>query len=212
MRDKENLTLPVFGIERHRMNTDGVGVTTLVGTYGCPLQCKYCINPCAWDTQTLEKTKFFTTKELYDVVKIDNLYFQATGGGIVFGGGEPLLHADFYREFRKMCDSSWRLTVETSLNVSKRQLEKTFNAIDDYIVDIKDINSEIYCAYTGRENEQVLQNLELLLANKSADNICVRVPKISNYNTREDIAYSVKYLKEHGVKIIEEFSYIIPKQ
>lgn len=36
---------PIMGVERLRINSDGDGVTTLVGFYGCPLRCRYCLNP-----------------------------------------------------------------------------------------------------------------------------------------------------------------------
>ena len=36
---------PIFGISRLRMGTDGKGITTLVTFMGCPLKCKYCLNP-----------------------------------------------------------------------------------------------------------------------------------------------------------------------
>ena len=36
---------PLIGISRLRMGTDGHGVTTLVAFHGCPLRCKYCLNP-----------------------------------------------------------------------------------------------------------------------------------------------------------------------
>ena len=36
---------PIFAISRHRIATDGKGVTTLVAMHGCPLSCRYCINP-----------------------------------------------------------------------------------------------------------------------------------------------------------------------
>ena len=36
---------PIMGVERLRINSDGDGVTTLVGFYGCPLKCRYCLNP-----------------------------------------------------------------------------------------------------------------------------------------------------------------------
>ena len=39
------LTAPLIGINRHRLATDGKGVTTLVAFSGCPLRCKYCLNP-----------------------------------------------------------------------------------------------------------------------------------------------------------------------
>lgn len=37
--------IPILGISRHRLKTDGEGVTTFIAFYGCPLHCKYCINP-----------------------------------------------------------------------------------------------------------------------------------------------------------------------
>ena len=95
--------MPVFAIERHRLLTDGIGVTTLVGAYGCPLRCKYCINPHAWNPDTLNRTPLLTPSALSDKVKIDELYFLSTGGGVTFGGGESLLHANFIRAFREVC-------------------------------------------------------------------------------------------------------------
>lgn len=208
----EHKRLPVFGIDRLRMNIDGVGITTIVGTYGCPLQCKYCLNPHAWSPETLEKTKYYTAQELYDKVKIDNLYFLATGGGIVFGGGEPLLHADFYREFRAVCGSEWRLTVETSLNVERKKLEAIIDVIDDYIVDIKDINQKIYKAYTSKDNERVIDNLKFLLSKVETSNICVRVPHIPEFNVDEDVQKSIAFIKDLGVTLIDEFTYISDKK
>lgn len=204
-----NCKLPVFGIERHRLHTDGIGVTTLVGTYGCPLKCKYCINPHAWNPKTLENVKYYSPQELYDVLKKDNLYFLATGGGVVFGGGEPLLHSAFIREFRDVCGTEWRLTLETSLNVDEKLLVEVLEVVDDFIVDIKDVNPNIYKCYTGRENRRVLENLKLLLESRLSSNICVRVPRIPKFNTEEDTDATISYLKLIGVEIIEEFTYIV---
>lgn len=202
-------TLPVFSIERHRLVTDGQGVTTLVGAYGCPLSCKYCLNPHVLIPATLEKCKYLTTEELYELTKIDELYFLASGGGVTFGGGESLLHADFIREFRSVCGPKWTLTVETSLNVPTAQLEKVLDSVTDYIVDIKDMNPAIYKAYTGKDNAQVLCNLALLISKVSPEHIKIRVPKIPDFNTEEDIAASVSKLKEMGFINIEVFPYII---
>lgn len=66
------------GVDRHRMGTDGNGITTLAVFHGCPLQCKYCLNP-----QTLgpryEDVVYYTPKKLYQEVKKDNLYFHRCG-------------------------------------------------------------------------------------------------------------------------------------
>lgn len=207
--NKTTPVLPVFAIERHRLTTDGKGVTTLVGGYGCPLACKYCLNPHAWNPATLEKCTTYTPQALYEKVKIDNLYFLATGGGITFGGGESLLHAEFIRSFRDVCGSDWNLTVETSLNVPKGNLLTVLDAVDDFIVDIKDLDPAVYEAYTGMPINRVLSNLAILAEQKTPEHIHVRVPKIPNYNTAEHIDASVTKLKQLGLTDIEVFPYII---
>lgn len=201
--------LPVITIHRHRLTTDGTGVTTLVGAYGCPLQCRYCINAHAWNPATLPKCTCMTPASLYEKVKTDALYFLATGGGITFGGGEALLHADFIRAFRDVCGPEWSLTVETSLNVPTTQLEKVLDVVNDYIVDIKDMNPAIYEAYTGVCQDRMLANLSFLIKKVSPEHILVRVPFIPDYNTEADQAHSVALLKDMGFTDIETFPYVI---
>ena len=60
-----------------------------------------------------------TADDLYEMVRGDDLYFRATGGGITFGGGEALLQADFFAAFRAKCKNDWRLCAETSLAVDR---------------------------------------------------------------------------------------------
>lgn len=207
--DTKAPTLPVFNIRRHRLTVDGTGVSTLVGAYGCPLQCRYCLNPHAWNPKTLEKCTFMTPEHLYERVKIDHLYFLATGGGVTFGGGESLLHADFIRGFRTVCGPEWTLTAETSLNVPTVQLEKALEALNDFIVDIKDLDPSVYEAYTGAPIRPVLDNLSLLASSVSPEHIHIRVPKIPSYNTEEHIKRSTEQLKKMGFENIEVFPYII---
>lgn len=57
---------PVIGIERHRLLTDGEGITTLVGFQGCSLRCKYCINKQCWEQNV---TAYYTPEQLYEEVK-----------------------------------------------------------------------------------------------------------------------------------------------
>ena len=109
---------PLLGLSRLRMQTDGTGVTTLVAGAGCPLSCKWCINR---RILSEKRAEFLSLQELFARVRCDDLYFRATGGGVTFGGGEPLLHAAFLAEFRALCPD-WRLTVETSLNVAPELL------------------------------------------------------------------------------------------
>lgn len=202
-------TLPVFSISRLRMEVDGDGVTTLVGAYGCPLQCKYCLNPHAWNPETLAKCTPLTPAELYEKTKIDHLYFVSTGGGVVFGGGESLLHADFIREFRSVAPVDWRILAETSLNVPTQALEKVIDSVSYYIVDIKDMTPAIYREYTGRSNDLVYENLRYLVNRVDPANVKIRIPLIPNHNTEKDREASVQCLKEMGYTTFDLFSYVI---
>lgn len=203
------ITMPLLTIDRHRLMTDGTGVTTLVASYGCPLSCKYCLNPYTWAPEVAIKSKKVTPKELYEKVKIDNLYFMATNGGVTFGGGESLLHADFIRKFRNICGDDWNITVETSLNVPTKNLETVIGAVTDYIVDIKDMNPEIYKAYTGIENDRVIKNLSVLAEHVGKEHVVIRIPFIPKYNSKEDVEKSVALIQEMGFTNLDVFHYVI---
>jgi pyruvate formate lyase activating enzyme len=200
------ITARIFGLGRHRLTTDGDGVTTLVAFNGCPLRCKYCINKTSWD---LSKGRDYTPESLYEEVKIDQLYFLATHGGITFGGGEPLLQVEFIKAFRELCGPQWQIMAETSLNVPFENVQTLDIVLDGYIVDIKDMNSEIYKAYTGKDNNLVLSNLEWLLKQGNPDRIKLRIPHIPDFNTDEDVARSMESLKTMGVMDFDEFQYIL---
>ena len=106
---------PLLSIARLRMGIDGEGVTSLIAGAGCPLSCKWCLNaPILQQSPAL-----VSARELFERVKIDDLYFRATGGGVTFGGGESLPHAPFFRAFREICGDGWRIYAETSLHVSR---------------------------------------------------------------------------------------------
>lgn len=201
----ERLTL--IGISRHRIVVDGSGITTLVAFHGCPLSCKFCLNPQSLSSDGIWKS--LTIEELFAWVKKDDLYFRATGGGVTFGGGEPLLAYKQIRRFKDLCveiNKNWRINVETSLNVPKENVEGIADIVNHWIVDVKDMNPAIYKAYTGKDNTQVLQNLQYLIDHKAE--ITVRVPLISEFNTEEDVERSIEVLQRMGITDIDRFTYI----
>ena len=195
---------PLIAISRLRMNTDGKGVTTLVAGSGCPLSCAYCINR---DILTKPPT-MVTPEELYNKVKTDDLYFTATGGGIAFGGGEALLHTEFVRDFRSICGDKWKLTAETSLNIHTDLVRLASEVFDEFIVDIKTLNPDIYKAYTGADGALAYSNLQLLASLADPSRIKVRVPLIPKYNTSDDQNTTVSALKKIGIGNFDLFTYV----
>ena len=196
---------PLIGICRHRLATDGQGVTTLVAFHGCPLRCKYCLNE-----QCLRPDGVWRKMDALDIlneVMVDDLYFKATNGGITFGGGEPLLRSDDIVSFCKLMPQEWRITIETSLNADRKHLEAVAPYIDHYFIDVKDMNSQIYRNYTSVDNRQVIDNLQWLAAHEDTQKITIRLPLIPDYNTEADINKSRKQLEAMGFTNFDCFSY-----
>lgn len=206
--ENRDISAPLIGIVRHRLATDGKGVTTLVAFHGCPLRCRYCLNSQCLDPKMVWRN--ITTSELLDELLLDNLYFLATGGGVTFGGGEPLLRSEFIDEFCRIKPAEWNVNIETSLNVDRSHLERVLPHVGQFFIDIKDTNPSIYKEYTTRDNAQVLDNLRWLLSHEGmADKVIVRLPHIPNHNTQEDVNHSRAMLEEMGVKRFDEFEYIM---
>jgi len=203
--DKERAK--IIGIARHRLTTDGEGVTTLAAFHGCPLRCQYCLNP-----QSLGDGKEFhdySPEELYAETCIDELYFLATNGGVTFGGGEPCLRPQFIREFRELCGADWRINLETSLNVPKANVETLLPLVNSMIIDIKDMNADIYQKYTGKDNRLVMDNLQLISDQGRQDDCIIRLPLITNFNTDADRTASRTKLEALGFTHFDLFTYQI---
>ena len=195
----------IIGIKRLNIDTDGHGVTTLVGLYACPLNCEYCIN------NPVEYYYKLTVEQLYEQVVIDDIYFEHSGGGICFGGHEPLLQQDFIIEFIQYVRSkghNWHFTLETSLNVSSIK-EELLQNISHIIADIKTMNNDKYIAYTEISNINVKKNL-IQLKTWPGEMIIV-IPTIPNYITKNDVAESKQEVLNIGYReeqIDSSFLYI----
>ena len=203
----QEVKAPIIGINRHRLTTDGEGVTTLVAFHGCPLHCKYCLNPQCLSPDGVLRT--ITPSELYSEVEIDDLYFMATGGGICFGGGEPLLHSKFIVEFAKIMNPEWNIVLETSLNVPLKQLEMVAPLVKEFVVDVKDMDEQTYKAYTTQGNALVTRNLKWLAENGYAVKTLIRLPLIPYYNTEAAQEESRKQIENMGFRRFDKFEYIV---
>ena len=190
-----------MAVARHRIGIDGTGVHTLVCFPGCSLTCRFCINPeTNWPEDHFPR---YSPEGLLEKVKVDDLYFRATGGGITFGGGEPALRADFIARFRALCD--WKIDLETALNVPSGKVETLREVVDHFFIDIKDMDPEVYRSYTGKDNAPVVENLRLLASR--ADDCTLRLPLIPGYNSNAHRDRSEAVLREMGFTRFDRFNY-----
>lgn len=215
--NRNNIKAPIFAISRLRFATDGPGITTLVTFMGCPLKCKYCINKMCHkpiyeeDKKAVSKgVMMLTPQELYEKVKLDNIYFQTSGGGICFGGGEPTLYPEFIEEFKKLCYNKWKITLETCGRCSYKTYKRLSLVVDYWIVDIKSMNVDIYKKYTKRESrvEKQLYYLHKLIKDKN--NVTIKVPYIPYFNEHENLDIDIEYIKKNfGFNNVQKTKYII---
>ena len=193
---------PIYNISRLRFGTDGKGITSLVAFMGCPLRCRHCIN--SWCHSDPSQARLMSPEDLYGELMIDDIYFQMTGGGVCFGGGEPTLYPEFIRQFRKVCGSRWRITVETALTCTEDVIPEMARSVDRWIVDVKDLSEEIYEEYTGKRND-IRSKLRVLL--DAGAETTVRVPHIPGHNSDADVARTIGELRSMGFDDIDEFTY-----
>lgn len=196
--------MKIHGIARRRLGTDGHGVTDLVAMAGCPLSCKYCLNG---PLLANGNTKDITADALLASVMQEACYFVGTGGGVTFGGGEPLLQWEGVQEFAALRPDWMSLSIETSLQAPQHVIAALIPAVDLWIVDIKSLDPDTYHSYTGGDLSVALRNLKALV--NVQDKVLVRVPIIPDYKDEATAQLEAQELKKMGFGRIEVFNYVV---
>ena len=201
---------PIVNIDRLRMGNDGPGIRTLIVVHGCPLRCRYCINPFTWDGS--RNPNMMTAAELYGKLVIDRPYIMATNGGLTFGGGEPLLYPELINEMRAICEPEMTFYVETSFNVEWESIKSVADSIDCFYVDVKSVDPDVYKEYTGGEIDPVMENIRRYIELKGSNSIIVRIPEIPGFVYSEQQSKAKTELSEQGVKHFNLFKYVLPEK
>lgn len=203
----ENKEVPFIGVSRHRLGTDGDGVTTLVAFYGCNLRCRYCLNPECFDTRS--NRILYSPRTLLNELMKDDVYFRATGGGVTFGGGEPGLQTEFICDFKNICPPQWKIRLETSLQFDDQSTEQLAPIIDEWIVDVKTAEIESYQEYTGGDYQQVRKNLLNLIEefHVPKEKFVIRIPIIPGFTDRNQAEETERQFREEGFTRFDIFEY-----
>lgn len=156
---------------------DGPGIRFVVFMQGCPLRCLYCHNPDTWDTS---KGKEYTVSDLiYEITKYKT-YMVASGGGVTFTGGEPLLQAEFLTEVAKLSrEEGISVAIDTSGSIFNDTTKALFKYTDLVLLDIKSFDKDTYHSLTGVKLEPTLKTL--------------------NYLREQDIEVWVRYVVTPGI-------------
>lgn len=136
---------------------DGPGIRTVVFLQGCRLRCQYCHNPDTWQTTG---GKSMTPGALVEMLSRYKTYYNSSGGGVTFSGGEPLLQREFLLESLKRCKDAGIHTCIDTAGYGVGGYEEILAFTDLVLYDVKQITPETYHTVTGAAMEETLRFLE----------------------------------------------------
>ena len=123
-------------------------------------------------------------------------------GGVTLCGGEPLMH-DIVPLLRALGERGFHRVVDTSLYTSEQVVRQVAEECELFLVDIKLMDSEKHCQYTGVPNQIILDNIRLLA--RLGKPFIVRIPLIEGVNADEDnIDQTARFLAELPEKVMVE--------
>jgi pyruvate formate lyase activating enzyme len=144
-----------------------------------------------------------TSGEVRDKVRRDKTFYDASGGGVTFSGGEPLLAADFVRETCEMLrGDDIESHIETCGFVPWSAFETVLPAVGRFLFDIKFIDAEAHARHTGAPNALILENARKLAERKAP--VAFRRPLVPGVNDKDaETEATAAFLKEIGVPALE---------
>ena len=190
----------VFKIQRYSIH-DGPGIRTTLFFQGCPLSCCWCHNP---ESQAMPlKSSMEDIDRVADLlmeeIEKDLIFYDDSGGGVTFSGGEPLCQPQLL--FR-LLDECRKKQIHTCLDTSgygeAKVLLKAAQKADLILYDIKLIDENEHKTYTGKSVGPVLDHLKRLSEQKAA--VRLRFPLIPRMtDTDENIDGIIAFLKENTI-------------
>jgi len=190
----------IFDIKRYAIH-DGPGIRTTVFLKGCAANCWWCHNPESqsmtiekslrinrFDQSTVEEEELIgreiTVDELIKEISKDQVFYDESGGGVTFSGGEPLMQPDFLRESLGRCQQAGlSTTLDTTGYTQPDIFSSILNFVDHYLYDIKFIDDLLHQKFAGVSNVNILTNLHTLINQHKS--ITLRFPVIPGITDQE---------------------------
>jgi len=125
--------------------------------------------------------KEISADELVKEIVKNKVFFENSGGGVTFSGGECMLQIDFLENILIKCkEEGIQTAVDTAGNVPWESFKRILPYTDLFLYDVKAITDKIHKKYTKVSNKLILENLDKLFKNNA--NVIIRVPVIPDVN------------------------------
>ncbi len=161
--------------------------------------CGRCENVCPAGIREVVGREY-SVKELVKELMKDQVFYEDSGGGVTFSGGEAMtMDLDYLlavaKELRRQDVS---LTIDTCGYVPYEKFQALLPYVDTFLYDVKVMDQELHRRYMGVDNVLILENL-IRLARDGA-RIYIRIPVIREVNGNEkNMKETIEFLKKHDI-------------
>jgi pyruvate formate lyase activating enzyme len=208
----------IFKIKKYALH-DGPGIRTTVFLKGCPLSCRWCHNPEGLDPRPQTMSRRTSSGEIDETVgtvievealtreiEKDSLFYDESGGGVTFSGGEPLAQPQFLEAVLAACN---HLEIHAALDTSgfapAAVLDQILPRLQLVLFDLKIMDALHHQRYTGVSNRIILENLKRI--GNSQTPVRIRVPLIpgitdSDGNIGEIVRFASALKTIQGVDLL----------
>lgn len=139
--------------------------------------------------------RYAAAGEIMEVVEKDEKYYQASGGGVTFSGGEASMQPDFLLALMEACKKrGYHVALETNGLIRKDFLDRFINAVDLFLFDYKLTDSAAHKEWTGVPNEAILERLDQI--DKKGGKVSLRCPVIPGVNDNAEHFEKIRQMKE----------------
>ena len=168
--------------------------------------CGKCTLYCPHDAREICGKEYTVDEVMREILK-DKTFYDNSGGGVTFSGGECMLQLEALTELLKRSkEKGVHTAVDTAGNVPRESFERILPYTDLFLYDVKCVTESLHKEGTGVSNRLILSNLEFL-ASKGA-NITVRYPVIPSFNDKmEELTGAARLIYSLGIKSVELLPY-----
>ena len=126
----------------------------------------------------------------------DQVFYETSGGGLTFSGGEPMIQTDFLREMLPRChDAKLHVALDTCGAVGWERFEELLPWVDLVLYDLKIMDPDRHKAATGISNHRIVENAQRLTL--SGMPMWIRTPVIPGYtDDAENILAIARFIRE----------------
>jgi pyruvate formate lyase activating enzyme len=168
--------------------------------------CGTCLDHCVAEARNLAGRRVSIAEVLREIEQ-DRVFYDESGGGVTFSGGEPLSQPCFLEAMLDACRASGIHTVVDTCGYADPELVRHISEkVDLFLFDLKMLDADAHKQYTGVSNEVILTNLAALA--KQAKPIVVRFPVIPGINDgMDDLHCMIDFLCSLGLTHLDLLPY-----